>query len=181
MKNQNEWIELKASSAFEKMTKSQLREALDDACRLWLAHDGLWFLAVESAYGLNEAIDLDRETWREFTKIEARRILKRIGVEEGKGTIDDLALAIRHRLYANINKIKIEKRRNSLRMTMVDCRVQSARQRKNMELFPCKTVGIVEYSEFAKVINPGFVTSCGFCPPDRIGDEGYCQWIFTLG
>lgn len=185
MKKENEksdenWEILLSNPVADEMSRNELREALDDASRMWLAHDGLWFQAVERAHGMQAAVNADRETWSEFTKIEARRILKRMGVEEGKGGIDELAIALRHRLYANINTLKIERRGNVLRMTMVDCRVQSARRRKEMELFPCKSVGIVEYSEFAKIINPQFQTSCGFCPPDPLGEEGYCQWIFTL-
>ena len=175
--NQN-WSALPSNSALDDMNESQLKAALDDASRLWLAHDGLWFQAVEKAHGIDAAINADREAWREFTKIEAKRIMSRLGITEGG--LDDLALALRHRLYANINIMKIEKRDNSIRMTMCDCRVQSARKRKNLDFFPCKSVGIVEYTEFARTINPKFETSCDFCPPDAIHSDGYCRWVFTL-
>ena len=49
---------------------------------------------------------------------------------------------------------------------MRDCRVQSARKRKGLPDFPCKSVGVVEYGEFAKTIDPRIRTRCIACPPD---------------
>jgi hypothetical protein len=174
-----EWIDLPAESLTQEMDEFELKQAMIDASKLWLAHDGLWFQAVESKYGIDAAIDADREAWKIFTTIEAKRIMERLGIK-GNGTIDDLANALRHRLYANINIMRIQKSNNKLRMTMTDCRVQSARKRKKLDPFPCKAVGIVEYEEFAKCINPKFVTKCVYCPPDDIPDDGYCQWEFEL-
>jgi hypothetical protein len=179
-KDTDNWSELKSGSAIDEMTKEELHSAMLDSSRLWLAHDGLWFQAVESMHGMDDAIKADTDAWRVFTVLEAKRILERIEVEFGKGNVDDLAQALRHRLYANINKMKIEKSDNKIRMTMVNCRVQSARQKKSLDPFPCKSVGIVEYSEFAKTVNPKFITRCNFCPPDKLPDCGHCQWEFEL-
>ena len=174
------WFELPSNAAIDSMTIDELKNAIKDSSKLWLAHDGLWFQAVEKVYGMDAAVDADTEAWKIFTKLEAKRILSRIGVEKGKGDIETLATALRHRLYANINEMKIERSGNKLRMTMVDCRVQSARKRKNLEPFKCKSVGIWEYSNFALTINPKFKTKCNFCPPDPIPDDCYCQWEFEL-
>ena len=181
MPGQNEnWTEIPSHSAITDMDENQLRAAIIDASKLWLAHDGLWFLAVEKMHGIEDAIRADTDAWRTFTTLEAKRILDRLNVEPGKGTLSDLAQALRHRLYANINKLKIEVTDKKVRMTMIKCRVQAARERKNLDPFPCKSVGIVEYSEFAKTINPKIVTTCNFCPPDELPDYGHCQWEFEL-
>ena len=63
---------------------------------------------------------------------------------------------------------------------MVDCRVQSARRRKNLPDFPCKSIGIVEYSEFARMVDPRIETRCIACPPDPHPREYWCAWEFTL-
>jgi hypothetical protein len=63
---------------------------------------------------------------------------------------------------------------------MNDCRVQSARKRKNLPDFPCKSVGLVEYSGFAQAIDPGIQTRCLACPPDPHPDHYWCAWEFTL-
>ena len=47
--------------------------------------DGLWFLAIEQKYGLDTALELDTEVWREATKINARRLLKgRSWLQQGR-------------------------------------------------------------------------------------------------
>ena len=57
------------------LPKEQLIGMLEDAAKNWLAHDGLWFLAVEADHGMEEAIKHDTTAWKRFTKIEARRIM----------------------------------------------------------------------------------------------------------
>ena len=61
---------------------------------------------------------------------------------------------------------------------MVDCRVQSARKRKGLPDFPCKSVGLVEYEWFAKTIDPRIETRCICCPPDAHPDDVWCEWEF---
>ncbi|MFX0150757.1 MAG: DUF6125 family protein, partial [Candidatus Hodarchaeota archaeon] len=63
---------------------------------------------------------------------------------------------------------------------MMTCRVQSARERKNLPFFPCKTVGIVEYTGFAKIIDPRIQTKVIACPPDTIERNYHCGWEFTI-
>ena len=70
------------------LTKDQLIDLLEDASKNWLAHDGLWFLAVEQQWDLDRAIELDGRAWERFTVIEAKRIMKRHGIEPGGGIIE---------------------------------------------------------------------------------------------
>ncbi|GAB4252599.1 MULTISPECIES: DUF6125 family protein [Deferrisoma] len=162
------------------MTKEELIRMLIDDAKNWLAHDGLWFQAVERAHGMEAAIEADREAWRTFTVIEARRIMERLGMEPGGG-IPALVECLKHRFYARLNlqeTIEVTDTRAVFRM--LDCRVQSARKRKGLPDFPCKSVGIVEYSEFARAVDPRIRTRCIACPPDEHPDEFWCAWEFTL-
>ena len=162
------------------MSKEELIAILLDDAKNWLAHDGLWFQAVEASHGMEAAMDADREAWRHFTRIEAKRIMARLGIEPGGG-IPALLECLNHRLYARLNlQDSIEVSANRAVFRMVDCRVQSARKRKNLPAFPCKSVGIVEYSEFAKTIDPRIETNCVACPPDALPEDYYCAWEFSL-
>ena len=164
----------------KEMSREDLFAYMADLCRNWLAHDGLWFLAVERAHGMEEAIELDRQAWEEFTRIEARRIMKRLGIEEGEG-LDALDAALRFRLYAHINVQTIERPEPDLLVfTMNACRVQDARKRKGLPDFPCKPVGMVEYGNFADTIDPRIETKCVFCPPDDHPEDAWCRWEFRL-
>jgi hypothetical protein len=124
------------------LPKDTLIEMLEDQAKNWLAHDGLWFQAVEKEYGMDTAIELDKEAWISFTQIEAKRIMGRHGIEPGGG-IPALKTALQFRLYARINEQSlIEIDPKTLQFEMNDCRVQSARKRKGLPDFPCKPVGI---------------------------------------
>jgi hypothetical protein len=165
----------------EDMTKEQLIRLVQDDAKNWLAHDGLWFQAIEARYGLEAAIDADRAAWEKFTVVEANRILDRLGMKPGGG-IPALVECLKHRLYARLNvqeALEVSDTRAVFRM--VDCRVQSARRRKGLADFPCKSVGIVEYTEFARTIDPRIRTRCIACPPDEGPRDWYCAWEFTIG
>lgn len=165
---------------FEEFSRTQLEGMLQDAALNWLAHDGLWFLAVEDKYGLDAAVELDTKAWEGFTGIEAKRIMKRHHIPAGGG-IPALAKTLRKRLYSFINCQEIaEQSETRLVFRMNECRVQSTRERKGLPDFPCKSVGIVEFNGFAKTIDPHIKTRCISCPPDAHPEEWYCSWEFTL-
>lgn len=163
------------------LSREELVARLTDAAKLWLAHDGLWFQAVEQQHGLEHAIQLDAAAWERFTVIEARRIMARLGLAPGGG-LDALARALDERLYALINQQEVRRPDESrLVFRMKTCRVQQARQRKGLPDFPCKPVGRVEYAGFARTIDERIETRCLSCPPDAHPADYYCAWEFTLG
>lgn len=165
----------------DNLSREQLIGMLDDFAKNWLAHDGLWFQAVEQKFGLDAAIELDRKAWEKFTVIEAQRIMRRHNIQEGSG-LEGLKKALNFRLYSRLNKQEItEETENRFIFRMNDCRVQSARKRKGLPDFPCKPVGIVEYSRFALTIDPRIRTTCICCPPDEHPEEYYCAWAFEIG
>lgn len=161
-------------------SKEELIGMLEDAAKNWLAHDGLWFLAVEEECGLETAIRLDARAWAGFTAIEARRIMQRHGLEPGGG-IDALERALGYRLYAYLNVQEVLRPdERTLILRMNECRVQSARARKGLLDFPCREVGLVEYAGFARAVDPRLQTRCLACPPGKHPSEYWCAWEFTL-
>ena len=74
-----------ANENLQSLSKETLILMLEDSAKNWLAHDGLWFLAVERQYGMEKAIELDKEAWISFTQIEAKRIMRRHRIEPGGG------------------------------------------------------------------------------------------------
>jgi hypothetical protein len=156
------------------------RAELLDAAKNWLAMDGLWFLAVEDAYGLPAAMEIDRKVWVDFSRIEAGRIKQYLSLPE-QGGLEALDIALRHRLHSLLNEFRIEwSGNNTLSYYMVSCRTQAARERKGLPLFPCRETGVVEYSVFAKTIDPRISTECIACPPDPTERDYCCGWCFTI-
>ena len=165
---------------FEELSRKELESMLRDAALNWLAHDGLWFLAAEETLGLEKAIELDGKAWESFTVIEAKRIMRRHGIAPGGG-ISSLSKALGYRLYAVINRQEVVSQTETrMVFRMNECRVQTARKRKGLPDFPCKRVGIIEYSGFAQTIDPRIQTRCLGCPPDAHPDDWYCAWEFSM-
>ena len=165
---------------FEELSKDTLLKIIDTYAKAWQAIDGAYFLALERKYGMDVAIEMDKEAWRIFSPIEAHRIMKEFDIEPNGG-LESLENALKFRVYARLNTQStkwIDDK--TLVFTMHECRVQLARNRKGLPDFPCKQVGEVEYSTFAEAIDPRIKTRCVFCPPENHPDDAYCKWEFTL-
>lgn len=167
-------------NTFENLSRTDLLTLIDIHAKSWLAHDGCWFLAAEEKYGMEAAIALDTRSWERFSPAEARRIMEAFHIK-ASGGLDALEKALGLRLYAAVNPQAIERPApNKLIYRMIDCRVQSARRRKGLPDFPCKPVGLVEYTKFAETIDPRIKTRCLQCPPDPVRPECACAWEFTV-
>ncbi|MHA1993093.1 MAG: DUF6125 family protein [Candidatus Hodarchaeales archaeon] len=164
----------------EKLTKEDLIKIIRMYAKNWLAHDGCWFLAAEKRHGLEEAIQIDKEGWKKFTTVEAKRIMNVFNIQEGSG-LEGLEKALSFRLYATINVQEID-RISPIKLVfkMQTCRVQAARERKKLPHFPCKEVGLVEYAGFAETIDPRIQTKVIACPPDDLERDFHCGWEFSL-
>ncbi|MCK4273019.1 hypothetical protein KAU04_05200 [bacterium] len=170
---------MKAIEQIAHLPKEELLKLIEVYAKNWLAHDGCWFLATEEKYGMQAAIELDARSWERFAATEARRIMKTFQIPENGG-LKALEKALGYRLYAPMNLQKVEwTDQGTMIFRMVTCRVQDARRRKGLPDFPCKPVGIVEFSTFAKTVDPRIETTCVGCPPDQV--EGFtCGWEFKL-
>jgi hypothetical protein len=164
----------------EELSREDLIRLVRMFARNWLAHDGCWFLAAEERFGLETAMDLDARSWERFAPAEAKRIMKEFAISPDGG-LEALEKALKLRLYAAINRQEITFRdEKTLVFRMLECRVQKTRREKGLPNFPCKSVGIVEFSSFARTVDERICTRCISCPPDPVTDA-YCTWEFTLG
>ena len=167
------------NNSLKNYSNEQLIEIIENYCKNWLDMDGLWFQSVEQKYGMEEAMEHDHAVWEKFTVIEAKRIKNFLKLPEQAG-IEGLKQALKMRLYANINHDDIIIEGNTLIYRTTECRVQHARSSKNMPLHPCRSVGIIEYTGFAKTIDSRFSCECLSCYPDIIDDTCHCAWKFVL-
>jgi len=146
----------------------------------WLANDGVWFQAVESTRDMFDAKRCNDTCWTRFSPFEAWSIKEFLSLPDYAG-LDGLRKALRFRMYARVNvQSIIDESPTSVVFQMNDCRVQSARKRRGLEDYPCKSAGLVEYRMFGEAIDPRILTECIGCPPDTHPDEWHCAWRFTL-
>ena len=163
------------------MPREELMKLLEAACTNWLANDGVWFQAVEFKDGMNDAKRCNDSCWGQFSPIEAWSIKRLLGLPPRAG-LDGLRRALNFRIYAQINtQSTVAEGPGSLIFRMNACRVQSARRRKGLDDYPCKSGGLVEYTYFARAIDDRIRTECIGCPPDVHPEEWFCAWRFTMG
>ena len=91
----------------------QNNKKLNDFAKLWLAHDGLWFQAVEKKMGMNDAKRCNDTCWTRYSPYEAHRIKDLINLPENGG-MQALKKALSFRMYAFINQHFLNSDRASL-------------------------------------------------------------------
>ena len=163
----------------EDLSREELIELIEIYAKNWLATDGLWFQSIEKKWGMEDALANDAQVWRRFTEIEGRRIKQFLGLPELAGLVG-LKQALQFRLYAPLNETQTYFEGEALIYRVKTCRVQAARQRKGMQYHPCKQVGLVEYTYFAKTIDRRIETEVLSCHPDVSIPDSNCVWKFTL-
>ena len=162
------------------LTDEKMDKLVESFAINWLANDGVWFQTVEFQHNLLDAKRCNDSCWAQFSPFEAWSIRNFLNLPENPG-LDGLKQALQFRLYATINKQSIvEETPASFVFRMNECRVQAARQRKGLEDYPCKSGGLVEYTTFARAIDPRIRTECISCPPDPHPGDYYCAWKFSL-
>jgi hypothetical protein len=166
--------------ALSNMDDDALLELMDGVAINWLANDGVWFQAVEFESGMTDAKRCNDSTWAHFSPFEAWSIKRFLKLSDRPG-LEGLKKALNFRLYARINTQSfIDEAPDSMVFQMNKCRVQEARKRKGLDDYPCKSGGLVEYTYFARAIDPRVTTECIGCPPDAHPDSWFCAWRFKL-
>lgn len=162
------------------MPDDQKNALIEAVAKNWLVNDGVWFQTIEFDKGMNDAKRCNDSCWAQFSPYEASAIKRILGLSDDCG-LEGLKKALNFRMYSVINKQTIvDESPQSFVFQMNDCRVQSARKRRSLADYPCKSAGLVEYEYFAKAIDRRIQTRCIGCPPDDHPDQWYCAWQFYI-
>ena len=161
------------------LTKEELIELIIIYAKDWLAIDGVWFQSLEREYGMDEAMRHNCRAWEAYAPLEARRLKEFLKLDEHPG-LDGLARALKLSLYSFLNKYEIFIDGDTLIYRFLDCRVQTARARKNMPFHPCRPVGLLQNIGFAKTIDDRLTCECLSCFPEITDDTCSCSWKFIL-
>ena len=163
----------------EKLSREQLIELLLIDSKNLVAMDGVWFQSVEREQGMDCAMHHDEEIWKRYTRSEAKRIKKFLGLGEHPG-LEGLARALSYRMVDRANPSEVGYRDGRLIYKILVCRVQEARTRKNMPLHPCKSAAVYEYGGFAEEIDDRIKCRCVSCYPDVTDESCSCAWEFWI-
>jgi hypothetical protein len=154
---------------------------LAEMSKNWVACDGVWFQTIENNYDTEMLITkrINDTNWVRFSPLEAKMIMRRFNLPENGG-LPVLKEALQYRQYALINKYEMIDEGNKLIYRNVDCRVQSARKRRGLPDYPCRSSGVSEYRYFAEGIDPRIRVRCLGCPPGEHPPDWWCAWEFTM-
>ena len=166
-------------AALPALSREKQLALVDAIAKNWLAQDGVWFQAVEKRYGMNDAKRCNDSTWSRFSPLEAHAVKRFLGLGARPGLVG-LERALAFRMYGRLNRQSTSWQNGALLFHMEDCRVQSARARRGLADYPCKSAGLVEYARFAEGIDDRVRTECLGCPPDEHPAAWFCAWRFTL-
>ncbi len=173
-------MKLQSKEFLASLTKEELAAMVLDFAKRWLAHDGLWFQSIEEKHGLDEAVEIDAAAWAKFAAVEARRIMNLHKIQQGGG-LAALKKALGLRQYSFLTEQEIiDTAPDRFILRVNTCRVQMTRKRKGLADFPCKPVGIAEFTSFAQTIDPRLWVRCLACPPDEHPEEYFCAWEFRI-
>ncbi len=154
-----------AAASLRALDKETLiRIVLDDA-KNWLAHDGLWFQAIEKTHGMDVAIEADRAAWEKFDRGRGPRIMERLGLRPSGG-IPALLECLQHRFYARLNiqeATEVTETRAVLRCATVGCsRPASAR---GSPTSPARAWASSSTPSLPRHVDPRIQTRCLACRP----------------
>jgi len=148
---------------------------------LWRV-DGLYFQGIEKNFGTEAATEIDANCWKILAKIEARDLKKTLGTEVVEN-VETLLYLLRNTswaLYQTKKGVEVDPSKKSGIFRVIECRVQEARLRKGLGVFPCKKVRFGYLKSFAEALNPEFEVTCNVCPPDEKPPDFWCEWKFRL-
>ena len=171
---------MNAITELEKLPRETLIEIIEMLGRNWLTVDGLWFQNIENEFGLETAVRFDEKIWERQSLIEAGRIKRVFEITE-KGLLAVVKANIFLAAYFNpaFDFELQEISPNEVIQTCIHCPNQEVRIKQGQEIFPCKKVGLMERTNFAKVIDPEVKVECLVCPPDPRPPNVWCQWKLT--
>jgi len=166
-----------------KMLDSVSKEKLFDLFFLHIRNlwrvDGLYFLGIEEKFGTNVATEIDASCWKLMGKIEAKELKEVLEIKEND--ISSFLEILRNTGWALYQtKKEIDVTKTSVVFRVTECKVQEARIRKGLDIFPCKHVRFGYLKSFAEELNPKIEVVCKVCPPDKKTKDFWCEWEFKL-
>jgi len=166
---------LSETKAFEAMSKAQLIDLLKLYAQLLLTVDGLWFVGTEKVKGLDEAIKFDKEIWRQFGALEAKRMKKLLGMKSITTVEDICKLVLLSPMWVSVGP-QAEIQNGRCYLSATNCHPQKARIKHGLSELPCKSLGAAYFEGFAPALNPDLKYRCVFCPPDEHPEDTWCKW-----
>ena len=158
-------------------TKNDLLDLLKMSGGFISAMDGLWFLAVEEAFGNAEAVKLDIKVREKYTHVLVKRVKGQLGLS-GSG-IEMMRQVIETDPSFLTNDYEISHlSRDRMFLRVNRCPVLEAMEKCGRKEFMCeKTTGFY-FRNIATEIEAKVTVHAIKLPPRNSSDEVCCEWLF---
>lgn len=173
---------LKPDISMEDFSRDALLSMVQLYCRLFLAVDGFWYLAVKERFSNEDALACDMWTWEKMSRYELDRITKTMKIH-GKDVVS-LIKAFQLEPWMWNAKYRVEVRnQNHVILTFVDCPVLVSLEKEGQgrEETICKVVEPKVFRDYADYFNPNIQIKALKLPPRKSRDEIACIWEFKVG
>jgi hypothetical protein len=158
-------------------TKGDLIDLLKLSGGCVSAMDGLWFLAVEEAFGNAEAVKLDMKVREKYTHVLVKRVKRQLGLSgsgiEMIGQMIEMDPSFLTNDY-EISHLSID--RMFLRVNR--CTVLEAMERCGRKEFMCEMTTGFYFRNIAREIDAEVTVHAIKLPPRNSSDEVCCEWLF---
>ncbi len=162
------------------MERGELAAAVRALAVNWYVGDGIWFQELEALYDMDLAKRANDSVWARYAPYEAEDIRLFLGLPPACG-LQGLRAALPLRSAALINTYAYEwDTAGALLLRVQECRIQTARRRRGLPDYPCKSAGLVEHVFFARALDPRIEIQCLGCPPEEHAGDWCCAWRFSL-
>lgn len=143
------------------------------------AMDGVWFMAVEKKYGLEAALEVDIEAWKNYGYTVFKRAARMLGIELDPGSPPGLeTVGVLFETLCRIDGTESEidiQDEGALSFKILRCPwYENLCRSGRVDVVPCEEVDNEIFAYCARKLDPSFQLETAHSRPRG---DGFCEWV----
>jgi hypothetical protein len=163
---------------FETMQAPELRSYIEFLLWHYRVMDSFWYLQIAEQFDEPTADRLNEKVWGRIAAMAAKNLVKRFAIDDHG--LKGFVRALRYWPWCILVDYHIAESPEEVIISVPSCPTQDARTRRGLKEYNCREMHRLEFSSFAKEIDPRIETRCLFAPPDPRREGAVCKWRFKM-